>query len=123
MTTVAPASHTEDRTVSVGPLESPHARAMAAVLASDGTVSSYPERGRTLATARLKDGENRVEATVVESAGKVGRWTMDLSASEAIQAGTIRVLAGEIESIGVTSVTFKLKGTSGERIAFTFLKK
>ena len=48
---------------------------------------------------------------------------MDLSASEAIQAGTIRVLAGEIESIGATSVTFKLKGTAGERIAFTFLKK
>ena len=89
----------------------------------NGTVSSYPERGRTLARARLKDGENRVEATVVESGGKAGRWTMDLSASEAIQAGTIRVLAGEIESIGVTAVTFKLRGTPGERIVFTFQKK
>ena len=48
---------------------------------------------------------------------------MDLSASEAIQAGTIRVLAGEIESIGVTAVTFKLRGTPGERIVFTFQKK
>jgi len=64
-----------------------------------------------------------VEATVVESAGKAGRWTMDLSASEAIQAGSIRVLAGEIESISGAAVTFKLRGTPGERIVFTFLKK
>jgi hypothetical protein len=38
-------------------------------------------------------------------------------------AGSIRVLSGEVESIGATAVTFKLKGISGERIAFTFQKK
>ena len=32
-------------------------------------------------------------------------------------------MAGEIESIGAASVTFRLKGISGERVAFTFLKK
>jgi hypothetical protein len=89
----------------------------------NGILASYPERGRSLATARIRDGENRVEAAVVGGAGKAGRWTMDLSLSEAIQAGSIRVLAGEIESIGGAAVTFKLKGTPGERVVFTFLKK
>jgi len=89
----------------------------------NGNTSSYPERGRSFATTRIKDGDNRVEATVVDAGGKAGSWTIDLSASPAIEAGSIRVLAGEIESIGATAVTFKLKGTPGERLAFTFVKK
>ena len=89
----------------------------------NGSTASYPERGRSVASTRIKDGDNRVEATVVNAAGKAGSWTIDLSASAAIQAGSIRVLAGEIESIGASAVTFKLKGTPGERIAFTFVKK
>jgi hypothetical protein len=89
----------------------------------NGNASAYPERGRSLVTTRIKDGDNRVEATVVDAAGKAGSWTVDLSASQAIQPGSIRVLSGEVESIGATAVTFKLKGISGERIAFTFQKK
>jgi len=71
----------------------------------------------------IKEGGNRVEAIVVEAAGKAGSWTIDMSSSPAIQAGSIRVLAGEVESIGATAVTFKLKGTAGERLVFTFVKK
>ena len=89
----------------------------------NGSASSYPERGRSFGTTRIKDGDNRVEVMVVEAAGKAGLWTIDLSASAAVQAGSIRVMAGEIESIGAASVTFRLKGISGERVAFTFLKK
>jgi hypothetical protein len=89
----------------------------------NGSTSAYPQRGRSVATTRIKDGDNRVEATVVDAAGKAGSWTIDLSASAAIQAGSIRVLAGEVEAVGATAVTFKLKGTPGERVAFTFLKK
>jgi hypothetical protein len=89
----------------------------------NGSTAAYPERGRSFATTRIKDGDNRVEATVVDAAGKAGSWTIDLSAAQAIQAGSIRVLAGEVESIGATAVTFKLKGTPGERLAFTFVKK
>jgi hypothetical protein len=89
----------------------------------NGSTASYPERGRSLASTRIKDGDNRVEATVVNAAGKAGSWTIDLSSSPAVQAGSIRVLAGEIESVGANAVTFKLKGTPGERIAFTFVKK
>ena len=89
----------------------------------NGSTSSYPERGRSVATARIKDGDNRLEATVVDSGGKPGSWTIDLSASAAIQPGSIRVLAGEIESMGAAAVTFRLKGTPGERLALTFVKK
>jgi hypothetical protein len=64
-----------------------------------------------------------VEATVVDGAGKAGTWTIDFSGSQSVGAGSIRLLGGQIESIAATSVTFRLKGTPGERIAFTFDKK
>jgi len=89
----------------------------------NGSAASYPARGRSSGTARLKDGENRVEATVVDGAGKAGTWRIELLGSESLQAGSIRVLAGDVESISATAVTFRLKGTPGERVAFTFAKK
>jgi hypothetical protein len=89
----------------------------------NGHASAYPERGRSFATAEMKDGDNRFEATVVDSSGKAGTWTVDLAGSQAVQPGSIRVLSGEVESIGATAVTFKLKGMRGERLAFTFVKK
>jgi hypothetical protein len=89
----------------------------------NGSAASYPANGRSSGTVRLKDGENRVEATVVDGAGKAGTWRIELLGSESLQAGSIRVLAGEVESIAATAVTFRLKGTPGERVAFTFAKK
>jgi PKD domain-containing protein len=89
----------------------------------NGTTTSYAERGRSVATARLKDGENRVEARVVDATGKPGTWTIEISASEDMQVGSIRVLAGDVQSIAATRVTFRLRGTPGERVVFSFLTK
>jgi hypothetical protein len=50
-------------------------------------------------------------------------WRFDFMSSQAIAPGSIRVLAGDVASVGASSVTFHLKGAPGERIAFTFDKK
>jgi len=39
-----------------------------------------------------------------------------------MEAGSIRVLSGEVSSVAATSVTFRLTGTPGERVAFTFVR-
>jgi hypothetical protein len=89
----------------------------------NGNSVAYPERGRSAGTTRLQDRENRVEATVLNAAGKAGTWTIDLSGSDSIQAGSIHVLSGEVSSMAGAKVTFRLKGTPGERVSFTFRRK
>jgi len=37
--------------------------------------------------------------------------------------GTIHILAGDVASVTVSGVTFRLQGTPGERVAFTFQKR
>ena len=89
----------------------------------NGDAVTYPERGRTFGSARLRGGENRMEATVVEADGRAGSWRIDLSGSEAVAAGSLRVIAGEVESITANAITFRLKGFAGERVAFSFVNK
>jgi hypothetical protein len=92
------------------------------VLVNDSAIA-YPEKGRSAGTTRLKSGKNRIDATVLNTAGKAGTWTIDLSGSDAIQAGSIHVLSGDVSSLAGSRVTFRLKGTPGERVSFTFLRK
>jgi len=73
--------------------------------------------------ASLVNGENRIEAVLVESAGKAGLWRIDLTPSDAIVEGSLRVISGEALLLGASSATFRLGGHDGERIVFTFLKK
>jgi PKD domain-containing protein len=89
----------------------------------NGASPAFPGRGRGFGSARLVDGENRVEAVVVESAGKPGLWRIDLKPSEAILAGSLRVVSGEAVLVGPASATFRLSGNQGERIVFSFMKK
>jgi hypothetical protein len=80
----------------------------------------YAESGRSVGTSALNDGENRIEAILVAGPGKPGLWRFDLDA-EAV--GTIHILAGDVASVTVSGVTFRLQGTPGERVAFTFQKR
>jgi len=80
----------------------------------------YAESGRSVGTSALNDGENRIEAILVAGLGKPGLWQFDLDA-EAV--GTIHILAGDVASVTVSGVTFRLQGTPGERVAFTFQKR
>jgi hypothetical protein len=88
----------------------------------NGTSASYPEAGRAYGMAALVDGPNHVEATLVDGKGKAGLWRFEFLSSQAV-AGSLRVVAGDVVTLGATSVTFRLGGNPGERIAFTFDKK
>jgi hypothetical protein len=89
----------------------------------NGGAPAFPERGRAFGTSSLVNGENRVEAVLVESAGKPGLWRIDLSPAESVVEGSLRVISGEAVLLGASSATFRLSGREGERIVFTFLKK
>ena len=88
----------------------------------NGASASYPEVGRAFGVAALVDGPNHVEATLVDAKGKAGLWRFELLSSQAV-AGSLRVVAGDVVTVGATSVTFRLRGNPGERIAFTFDKR
>ena len=92
-------------------------------LVVNGSAASYPGVGRAYGMAAFSDGQNHVEATLVEGKGKAGMWRFEFLSSQAIAAGSIRVLAGDVVAIAGNSVTFRLRGNPGERIAFTFDKK
>jgi hypothetical protein len=92
-------------------------------LAVNGGEPAFASRGRAGATARLVEGTNRIEAVVVESAGKPGLWRVTLAPPDAIVEGSLRVLSGEAVTVGATTATFRLTGNAGERIAFTFVRK
>jgi len=92
-------------------------------LVVNGTAVFYPGVGRAYGMGVFVEGTNHVEATLVEGSGKAGQWRFEFLGSQAIAPGSIRVVAGEVVTIAESSVTFHLKGTPGERIAFTFDKK
>jgi hypothetical protein len=92
-------------------------------LVVNGAEVSYLERGRAYGMGVISEGANHVEATLVEGGGKAGQWTFNFLAAQAIAPGSIRVIAGDALTVSETSITFRLKGTPGERIAFTFDKR
>ena len=87
----------------------------------NGGAVTYADGGRSYGTVTLADGENRIEATLVAGAGKPGVWRFDLVDTQA--AGTIRILAGDVASVTSSTVTFRLQGIPGERVAFTLVRK
>ena len=89
----------------------------------NGAAPTFPGRGRATGIANLVNGENRIEAVLVESAGKAGLWRIDFNPPESIAEGSLRVISGEAVLLGASSATFRLSGREGERIVFTFLKK
>jgi PKD domain-containing protein len=89
----------------------------------NGAPPAFPGRGRGTGVAKLVDGENRIEAVLVETAGKAGLWRIDFSPPDYIAEGSLRVISGEAVLLGASSATFRLRGHEGERIVFTFLKK
>jgi len=89
----------------------------------NGSAASFPGRGRSHGMASLAEGENRVEAIVVEAAGKAGLWRFDLISAQSVRAGSLRVIAGDVVSIASNSITFRLRGEPGERVVFTFQKQ
>jgi hypothetical protein len=85
----------------------------------DGRDAVFPAGGRETFAARVAPGVHRLEAVLVEGAGKPGTWRFDLSAL-GIVPGSVRVVAGEAAQAGPAELTFRLKGRPGERVVFAF---
>jgi hypothetical protein len=86
----------------------------------NGEAASFAARGRSTAVAMGRRGENRVEAQLVQAAGRAGVWRFDLGSTGSLSRGSIRVIAGEVALITPDAVVFRLKGQPGERIVFSF---
>jgi len=84
----------------------------------DGAVS-VAGRGRTYGALARSREESRVEATLMDAAGKPGLWRFDVSDSGAGASPRIQVVTGDAVSVTGSSVTFRLQGKAGERVAFT----
>ena len=109
----------------------PEASASSATLVSDlGVVegagqvvangeAAFPRAGRSPFAVRLKKGENRIEATLVE-ARSGGTWRFELGALPGLRPDTLRVVAGDVVHLAADSVTFRLQGRPGERVVFAF---
>ena len=85
----------------------------------NGNEALFPATGRVPLSARLRSGDNRVEAQLVQAQGRAGLWRFEL-AGESTVAGSLRVIAGEVALVTTDAVVFRLKGQPGERVVFTF---
>jgi hypothetical protein len=79
--------------------------------------AAFPRTGRYALAVRLRPGENRFEATLVE-ARSGGTWRFDLGALPGLRPETLRVVAGDVVQVAADSVTFRLQGHPGERVVF-----
>jgi hypothetical protein len=83
------------------------------------TALSFPGEGRSMAQGRVRSGENRISAELVEGAGP-GTWRFELGGLPGFKPGSLRVVAGEAVTVGTDSIEFRLKGVPGERLVFAF---
>jgi PKD repeat protein len=77
-----------------------------------------PPPGASSWTVEPRTGDNRLEAQV--QAGGAGTWRLELTGVRGLEPGTLRVLAGEVVSVGPDAVVFRLKGRAGERVSLAF---
>ena len=103
------------RSTVVSRLEAVGARLAASL---NGVPLAPPAPGQSLWTIEPRAGDNRLEAQAAD--GAVGTWRVDLAGVRGLTRGTLRVLAGEVVSVGPDAVVFRLKGRAGERFGLAF---
>jgi len=84
----------------------------------DGAQASFPGPGTVAQALTLAPGPHRFEAVLVDGQGEPGVWRFDLSMLGA-DAGSLRVVAGEVSQLGPGLVAFQMSGQPGERVVFT----
>ena len=80
-------------------------------------------RGATIGVPGGQVGRNRIEAQIVQAAGKPGTWRFDLGSTPGFVAGSLRVVAGDPVLATGNALVFRMKGVPGERVVFTFEKE
>jgi hypothetical protein len=104
----------------ISQLEVPSGRGQVVV---NGSSVFFPPSGRAPVAGKVKAGENRVEATLVQAAGQPGLWRFELGGERAMTPGSLRVIAGPVAVITGDTVVFQMKGRPGERVVFTFASR
>ncbi len=79
------------------------------------TTNGTPYRHQMAARA----GRNTIEGHLMSVAGE-GRWRFEFDDELRPAAGTLQVEQGQILSLSPSSVVFRLRGSAGERIKFSF---
>jgi hypothetical protein len=69
---------------------------------------------------RSRQGEVVVAANLVRAAGKPGTWRFEAQPGESIEPGSLRVLQGNVALLTPTAVVFRLKGSAGEQVSFSY---
>ena len=82
--------------------------------------AAFPRAGRSAIAVRLRPGENRVEATLIEGRSS-GTWRFELGGVAGLRPESVRVVAGELMQAGGDALVFRLRGRPGERIVFSFV--
>jgi hypothetical protein len=77
-----------------------------------------PSPGTSTWTVAPRAGDNRLDAQV--QTGASGTWRLELAGVAGLEKGSLRVLAGEVVSVGPDAVVFRLKGRAGERVSLAF---
>ncbi len=85
----------------------------------NGTDAFFPGAGPSRITGPVRPGSNRVEAVLVNAAGRGGTWRFDLG-GQGLKEGSLRVVAGEVVLTTPDTVVFRLSGRPGERVVFSF---
>jgi PKD repeat protein len=77
-----------------------------------------PSPGPSTWAVAPRVGDNRLDAHV--QAGAAGTWRLELAGVAGLEKGSLRVLSGEVVSVGPDAVVFRLKGRAGERFSLAF---
>lgn len=85
----------------------------------NGNSAVYAGKGRSHGVAVGQRGQNRIEAQIVSGRGE-SLLTFDLSSTPTFVPGSLRVISGQLAGLTDTTVSFKVTGKRGERVAFTF---
>jgi uncharacterized repeat protein (TIGR02543 family) len=93
-------------------LEAPGARVSAAL---NEAPLAPPSPGASTWTVSPRAGDNRLDAHL--QAGGEGTWSLELAGIAGLERGSLRVLSGEVVSVGPDAVVFRLKGRAGERFS------
>jgi len=73
--------------------------------------------GRAEGRAPARRAANLIEATLIEGRGR-GTWRLEIPGA---RPGSLRPVAGEVAQLGPDSVSFRLAGVPGERVAVAFV--
>jgi hypothetical protein len=98
-------------------LDAPGAIGQAVV---DGHVVVAASGQRAQQLGRSREGDVVVAATLIKADGKPGTWRFEALPGETIEAGSLRVLQGDVALLTPTAVVFRLKGDAGERVSFSY---